>query len=367
MDKFKAFSSVNCKFSHINDIELSNKTKDDESDQNPKKVKGAKGTDKYLVHIIMNRLKSMILEIDEKILEIKESNCKDNDFESYTDILLKLDKRYPLNDEDLKEIDLLTTQLSLTDIDREDYLERNFKLINILSGYLISDDYSLKNKQVEKYLQDNYFNKELYPPLNQFKDNLILDLDETLIHSEYPIDENKSYTFKLEDQNIGVFVRSYLKEFLEEISKEYNLVLFSAGISDYVNSVIDLVGIREYFSLVLTRECCCSPHNNIYIKDISVISSFLNDKLKYENNISCTNYSKETIIVDNNLISFTNDLNKGILVNDFLGKPDKELIDLYSLLIKLKNAKEDSNVSIEFLLHKVNNFVPKFKQTLHLQ
>ena len=60
-------------------------------------------------------------------------------------------------------------------------------------------------------------------------------------------------------------------------------------------------------------------------------------------------------------------MNKGILVNDFLGKPDKELIDLYSLLIKLKNAKEDSNVSIEFLLHKVNNFVPNFKQKLQLK
>lgn len=47
---------------------------------------------------------------------------------------------------------------------------------------------------------------------------------------------------------------------------------------------------------------------------------FLNNKLKFENNITCTNYSKESIIVDNNLISFANYLNKGILVNDFLRK-----------------------------------------------
>ena len=93
MDKLKAFSSVNCKFSHINNIELSNQAKEDESEHNPKKVKG---TDKYLVHIIMNRLKSMILEIDEKILEIKEYNSNDNDFESYTEILMKLDKQYQM-------------------------------------------------------------------------------------------------------------------------------------------------------------------------------------------------------------------------------------------------------------------------------
>ena len=42
----------------------------------------------------------------------------------------------------------------------------------------------------------------------------------------------------------------------------------------------------------------------------------------------------------------------------------KALNELASLKgIKLKNAKEDSNVSLEFLLHKINQFIPLLKQT----
>lgn len=359
MDKIKAASSLNCCLSlHKNDCFYEVEENEDIKTKSRKNT----GTDKYLVHIIIKKLKSMILGIDDVIEEIKYINNIDYSDESYLDLLKTFNSSYPFNKEDLKEIENLSLQILSAGLERDIYLEKNFSLFYILSGYLLSEEYSNKVKRVEEYLYNNFFTKELYPPLNQFKENLILDLDETLIHSESPIDTNKSYHLKIEEQNIGIFVRAHLKEFLESIGNEYNLILFSAGSSDYVKSVVDIVGIEEYFSLVLTRECCCSPNDFIYIKDIEVISRFLNQKLKYENNITSSDFSRETIIIDNNIVSFAKDLNKGILVNDFLGIQDKELIDLYSLLIKLKNAKENSNVTIQFLLNKINDFVPQLKR-----
>lgn len=359
MDKIKAGSSLNCCVSLINKDNLYEVEGNEEIQSKSRKNSC---TDKYLVHIILNKLKSMILGIDDAIKEINDIDHTDYSYESFLDLLSTFKSSYPFKKEDLKEIEDLSLQVLSSGLERDLYLEKNFSLLYILSGYLLSEEYSTKIKQVEKYLYDNFFIKELYPPLNQFKENLILDLDETLIHSESPINPNKSYHFKIEEKDMGIFVRAHLKEFLESISNEYNLILFSAGSSDYVKSAVDIVGIGEYFSLILTRECCCSPSDFIYIKDIEVISKFLNHKLKYENNITDSDFSRETIIVDNNIVSFAKDLNKGILVNDFLGIQDKELIDLYSLLIKLKNAKENSNVTIEFLLNKINDFVPQLKR-----
>lgn len=310
-------------------------------------------------HVILSKLRFLIFGIE----SIDYFNCDDDDFEPYSEIISKLNTQYPIELNDKSRIDELISEISTSNIEREDYLKKNFQILNIISGYLNSDNYFKKVREVEEYLRENYFHANINPPINPFKENLILDLDETLIHSEYPINKDKSYDFIIKDQNLGVFVRNYLKEFLDAVKNEFNLILFSAGASHYVNSVIEVVGIKEYFSLVLSRECCCSPFDNIYIKDIDVVANFLKNKIIFEHNITTSDFSKEVIIVDNNMISFAKNLNNGILVNDFLGTQDDELIDLLNCLIKLKKAKEDSNKSFEFLLHKVNGFLPLLKQT----
>ena len=62
---------------------------------------------------------------------------------------------------------------------------------------------------------------------------LVLDLDETLIHSNY--EKVADYDFKInildlgKDQDVYVSLRPYVKEFLTEISKHFELVLFTAA------------------------------------------------------------------------------------------------------------------------------------------
>lgn len=56
---------------------------------------------------------------------------------------------------------------------------------------------------------------------------LVLDLDETLIH--YVENGLDSY----------FLVRPYCKEFLAEMSKYYEIVIFTAGVQEYADWVID--------------------------------------------------------------------------------------------------------------------------------
>jgi len=62
---------------------------------------------------------------------------------------------------------------------------------------------------------------------------LVLDLDETLIHydSEKEVDEGKGET--------GYLIRPGALEFIDQLSEYYELVVFTAGMPDYADWVLD--------------------------------------------------------------------------------------------------------------------------------
>lgn len=79
-----------------------------------------------------------------------------------------------------------------------------------------------------KYLaQNNKFTQEPLPPfLPEIKDQvytLVLDLDETLVH------------FIDTGTNKHLLVRPYVNSFLSEMSRIYELVIFTAGLENYAN------------------------------------------------------------------------------------------------------------------------------------
>lgn len=56
----------------------------------------------------------------------------------------------------------------------------------------------------------------------------MLDLDETLVH----FDE------RAED----IFIRPFAEEFLQQMSKYYEIVIFTAGMQDYADWAIEQIG-----------------------------------------------------------------------------------------------------------------------------
>ncbi len=68
---------------------------------------------------------------------------------------------------------------------------------------------------------------------------LVLDLDETLVHSSFkPFDARADITLKINFErkinDIYVLIRPGVKEFLEHMAKHYELVLFTASLSEVI-------------------------------------------------------------------------------------------------------------------------------------
>ena len=88
--------------------------------------------------------------------------------------------------------------------------------------------------------------KLLLPPKphNLTKKTLILDLDETLVHSSFtPFEKNDivlNVDFEGVIYNIYVLVRPYAELFIKTVAKFYELVIFTASISKYASPLLDI-------------------------------------------------------------------------------------------------------------------------------
>ena len=96
---------------------------------------------------------------------------------------------------------------------------------------LFKQSRSLSPKMKQKYL---------LPQKTSNLKTLVLDLDETLVHSGFvpfncPSDVIIQIELENEIHDIHVLVRPFVKEFLEKMSKHYELVVFTASLSKYAN------------------------------------------------------------------------------------------------------------------------------------
>lgn len=126
-----------------------------------------------------------------------------------------------------------------------------------------------------------------FPYLPQYTDNnkktLILDLDETLVHSTFascPMYSDFKVNVRVNNQcyPVSVLKRPYIDEFLKTMAKHYELVVFTASISQYANSVIDKIDPNHLIHHRLFREHCIC-YNNLYVKDLKFLGRYLNETI----------------------------------------------------------------------------------------
>lgn len=162
---------------------------------------------------------------------------------------------------------------------------------------------------------------------------LVLDIDETLVHSELIVEQNVpkpdkanvAYDRKLEFPNpngtfdvYGIRYRPFLMEFLHRMSKLYDLALYTASAQDYGNAVAnELDPAGTLFVARLFRENC------IHVNGVNV---------KSMRNFEGT----DAYLIDNLIYSFPFDLDRGIPICPFVDdKMDVELKDLAEILENL--------------------------------
>jgi len=76
---------------------------------------------------------------------------------------------------------------------------------------------------------------------------LVIDLDETLVHSCFNPIDNPHLVVQVDLENITcnvyVMVRPGCLDFLKKMSEHFEIVIFTASLSKYANPVINKLGI----------------------------------------------------------------------------------------------------------------------------
>ncbi|KAM3720409.1 Carboxy-terminal domain RNA polymerase II polypeptide A small phosphatase [Dirofilaria immitis] len=196
----------------------------------------------------------------------------------------------------------------------------------------VSDSYAADSyDDTAEYVPMQLSDKLLLPPVRPCdgdKKCLIIDLDETLVHSSFKPVKNPDFIIPVEIDNVihqvYVLKRPYVDEFLERIGDKFECVLFTASLAKYADPVADFLDKRGVFRARLFRESCVF-HKGNYVKDLTRLGRDL----------------KKVIIVDNSPASYAFHPDNAVPVQTWFDDAnDVELLDIIPVLEQL--AEVDS-------------------------
>ncbi|KAJ4961654.1 hypothetical protein NE237_021564 [Protea cynaroides] len=158
---------------------------------------------------------------------------------------------------------------------------------------------------------------------------LVLDLDETLVHStlEHCIDADFTFlvNFNLKEHTVYVRRRPYLKDFMERVASLFEIIIFTASQSIYAEKLLNVLDPkRRIFRHRVYRESCVFVEGN-YLKDLSVLGRDL----------------ARVIIIDNSPQAFGFQVDNGIPIESwFDDSSDQELSMLLPFLESLVGVED---------------------------
>ena len=202
-----------------------------------------------------------------------------------------------------------------------------------------------KNIQTNQALILSNFSEKskLSIPKIIYRKTLILDIDETLVHSGfYPFNRYPDITLNIKlnglDKDIYVLKRPHVDEFLKELSNIFEIITFTASISQYASPLLDKLDTNHFVTHRLFRENCIYE-KGVYIKDLRNIGREL----------------KNVIIIDNNPASYLKNEDNGIPILTWYDDiNDNELMKLIPLLKYLANI-DDVRPVIRRIVDRTNN------------
>ena len=197
---------------------------------------------------------------------------------------------------------------------------------------------SSSNNNNNNIYDDNYLlNYDININKNQeTKKILILDLDETLVHSSfYPFnceDENNvksdiffTILFNQKYYDVYVLLRPYFNEFLNKMSKIFDIYIFTASIKEYAEPLLIKLDKNNLIKKKLFRDDCTLSEDNKYIKDLNSLNQNL----------------KNIILIDNNPNSYRYNKCNGIPIKTWhFEKNDRELIKIIPFLNFLSTVED---------------------------
>ncbi|CAD8195984.1 unnamed protein product [Paramecium pentaurelia] len=151
---------------------------------------------------------------------------------------------------------------------------------------------------------------------------LLLDLDETLIHSCHSKEQAQ-----VNINQISFNVRPYTNYFLNKLSEIYSIFIFTASSSSYASVIVDYLDPDQSKIIgIFSRNHCMETKNGFFIKDLRTLKDI---------DLS------STIIVDNLAHSFGLQIDNGIPILEWNSdEKDEELKYLTEYLIKASEVED---------------------------
>nr|XP_040057997.1 uncharacterized protein LOC120834194 isoform X1 [Gasterosteus aculeatus aculeatus] len=157
---------------------------------------------------------------------------------------------------------------------------------------------------------------------------VVIDLDETLVHSSFKPVNNADFIIPVEIDGtvhqVYVLKRPHVDEFLRRMGEMFECVLFTASLAKYADPVSDLLDKWGAFQSRLFRESCVF-HKGNYVKDLSRLGRDLN----------------KVIIIDNSPASYIFHPENAVPVASwFDDMSDTELLDLIPFFERLSKVDD---------------------------
>jgi RNA polymerase II subunit A small phosphatase-like protein len=161
------------------------------------------------------------------------------------------------------------------------------------------------------------------------KNTLVLDLDETLVHSSFqpPIGQ-ADYVIPIDIEGrvvkVHVTKRPHLDEFLEYIAGKFEVVVFTASLAKYADPLLDLLDKNKCISWRLFRDACHNVQGN-YVKNLECLGRD----------------AGSVIIVDNSPHSYVFQPENALPIPTFIDDPlDTGVLSLIPYLERLRYSRD---------------------------
>jgi RNA polymerase II subunit A small phosphatase-like protein len=157
---------------------------------------------------------------------------------------------------------------------------------------------------------------------------LVLDLDETLVHSSFKPVPGADFIIPvdIDGRPVDVYVlkRPHVDAFIAAVGERFEVVVFTASLAKYADPLLDLLDPARVMRWRLFREACV-PFEGNYVKDLQCLGRPL----------------ASTIIVDNSPHSYVFQPDNAAPVGTFIDDPaDRELLDLLPVLTAVEGVAD---------------------------
>jgi len=229
----------------------------------------------------------------------------------------------------INPLDMTTPKDNCESDDEDDRLtssDRRSSSVSTASGRRIS---------TREIPREGKYRKAILPaphPSVADKPTLVLDLDETLVHSHFEKVDQYHLYLKLQSNGsvfeVYVVQRPYLLEFLQEVGDDFEIVLWTASLKAYALPVMQMIekesGVKIHHKLF--RDSCVESTHGYFVKDLTKLGRDI----------------KRTLIIDNCRESFLWQPQNGIHIRTWISDPkDVQLLEMLPTLKTIATSNDD--------------------------